>query len=353
MRNKKIFLLILIFAGTALTVFFLFKNSSSQPTNLSVNANNLGPSPKVATTVWPVYVLTRPVVEGEADIISLTGNNVDPHNFAPSVDNIKQLADADFLVVNGGGLEPWLQNFLQAVNNPKLKVIDLSQGLTAVQSSRYLFDVTDQAACQRRDGAWQACGPNDCQLQGGQVCPQVCGKPICVFLEKDPHFWLDPILASQQVKNMGQQLSQATNDPIYASQADKYSADLTALSGQVSDSLKDYAGGEFISEHPAFTYFAQRFKLSQLATFEITPGQEPTPKDLENIAKLVKDHGIKSVFVEPGPVSPVIKNFADEFNLKILVLDPMETGTYSPDAYEKATLQNVTAFKQAFDLIKK
>ena len=39
----------------------------------------------------------------------------------------------------------------------------------------------NQTLCEQFGGTFRGCGPNACQLAGGEVCPHVCGPPICIL----------------------------------------------------------------------------------------------------------------------------------------------------------------------------
>ena len=42
-------------------------------------------------------------------------------------------------------------------------------------------EIKTQEECELKGGKWQECGPNECQLTGGTICPAVCGPPVCIF----------------------------------------------------------------------------------------------------------------------------------------------------------------------------
>ena len=51
--------------------------------------------------------------------------------------------------------------------------------------------------------------------------------------------------------------------------------------------------------HDAFGYLADRYGLEVIPIAGLAPEVEPTPRDLEEIAELVEDRGVTTVFVEP------------------------------------------------------
>ena len=331
---KKLFLVIIIVLAV-ISGFWLISRPTTPATQSGL---------KIVASSWPAYVLSKPVV---GDLTLLSGQSPDPHNFVVSPETAKQLSQADILIVQGASLEAWIPNLLQTVANPKLKIIELSEGLPKLMDVRNVYDVKDADSCGRKGGGWNDCGPNDCQLNGGQICPQVCGPGICQIKEEDPHLWLDPISASEEVKKLGEKLTQMTSDPFYSTRALEYAISLASLAKTGTDRLAGVSNRKYIIQHPFLTYLAKRLNLTQLAAFEETPGREPSAKDLSRIASLVKRGKIKSVFVEPGEVEPYIKNFSKELNVKLVVLDPMERGEYVTDYYKKVFESNLNNIVEA------
>ncbi|MBI3627060.1 zinc ABC transporter substrate-binding protein [Candidatus Uhrbacteria bacterium] len=330
--KKKILIVVVVLAVMA--GFWLVSRRSAP-----VTSNQL----KIVVASWPAYVLTKPVA-GELAQVTLLGNQPsDPHNLVTNPAMIKQLALADVVVRQGTGLEPWLNSLLETAGNTKLKVIDLSEGSEKIMDVRNLYDVKAGSSCDRKGGVWNECGPNECQASGGEICPQMCGPAICQIKEEDPHLWLDPVSASLEVKTLGIKLTQITGDSTYQARALEQAIGLASLVKVGTDKLAGLANKKIIVQHPFLAYLAKRLGLTQLASFEETPGQEPSAKDLARIASLVKRHKIKSVFVEPEEVEPYIENFAKEINLRLVPLDPMERGEYVPDYYQKVFEANINS----------
>ncbi len=343
MGFRKFLLASVIFLVAGSMLVFLFFSKSPAVNGL----------PKVVTTTWPVYVLSAPVVEGHANIYNLTSQSPDPHNFSVTPQMVKEIHEADFLIKNGGGLEPWLDNVLKSADNPDLKIIDLSQSLAGFPSSRYLFELSSQPECLAKGAEWRECGPNTCQIEGGEICPQVCGPAVCLTEAVDPHYWLDPVLAARQVQKIGEVLAAEFKDLGYSNRAEAYRQQLLALAQEIQAGLRPFVNRYIVVQHPAFTYFVSRFRLIQLASFEETPGQEPTTRDLEKIAALIKEKRIKNILAEPGQPESYLPNFADEFDLTLLTLDPMEAGSYSPDYYLTVMRENLKNLQTALGAVNK
>ena len=64
--------------------------------------------PRIVTTVFPVYCLTRLVAGETANVMNLLPNGAGPHDYQFTPQDFRLLAGADLILLNGLGLEDWL-----------------------------------------------------------------------------------------------------------------------------------------------------------------------------------------------------------------------------------------------------
>ena len=81
-----------------------------------------------------------------------------------------------------------------------------------------------------------------------------------------------------------------------------------------------------MSFHDAWPYFARRFGLEIVATVEPIPGQEPSAKQLARMVDLIRQEHIKVVTTEPQLPSALPDMLAKETGVKIVSLNPLESG---------------------------
>lgn len=85
---------------------------------------------KVLTSIVPMYCLTKMIAGDDAEILCLMTAH-GPHDFEPTHDDVKILAEADLFVVVGLGLEEFLNGMVKNADNRKLKVIRTGQAVPA------------------------------------------------------------------------------------------------------------------------------------------------------------------------------------------------------------------------------
>jgi zinc transport system substrate-binding protein len=129
--------------------------------------------------------------------------------------------------------------------------------------------------------------------------------------------WLDPVRFAQVVERIGAELGGEAPARQLASQ-------LRALDGEYRAGLADCDRRELVTAHDAFGYLADRYGLEVIPIAGLAPEVEPTPRDLEEIAGLVEDRGVTTVFVEPLLSPEIGETVAREAGVETAVLNPLE-----------------------------
>ena len=270
---------------------------------------------KIVTTFFPLYDFTKNVI-GETDDVNidiLFTQGPEVSSFKPS--DIKKIADADILIINGAGFEPILDDIIAASENKELFIIDTSKDIQILEAT---------------DGENNSSG--------------------------DPHIWLDPINAMKQVENIQFGLNEYAqthpNSPINDAlvldkNTDAYLFELRQLDLEIKNTVKTFVKKDIITFHSAFQYFAKRYGLRQAAVFETTPGKEPTPADLKNIIETVDRLGIKALFAEPQFSPKIVETLANDLNIEVRILNPIENGDINVDSYIGFMQKNLEELKLA------
>lgn len=252
----------------------------------SINGLHLNlskPVLKVVTSFFPIYEFVKAVGGERVQASVLIPIGSEPHDFDPTIQEISDAQGADMVVYNGAGMESvWINKI-----NPKFAV-DTSQGLNLPSSS------------------------NDKETSTTGV---------------DPHIWLDPILAEHQVNMIRDGLIKLdpSNADYYKANAQKFNAKLDSLDSAIKAGLSDCSKKDFISFHNAFSYFAQRYGLTQHSILGLSPEGEILPQKLLDVIQLANKLGINTIYSEDLVDPRAAQVIAEEIpNGKVLILSPIE-----------------------------
>lgn len=269
-------MLAIIVAGSAAAYQLTKKDTSTSDGKLSVTAS-----------YYPLYDFARQVGGDKVSVVNMTPAGAEPHDYEPSPQALIDAQKSAVFIYNGGAMEPWVDSFL---SDYKHTVVKASEGINLQESHE--DDDHDHA----HDGA------------------------------KDPHFWLDPVLAQQIVTTIrdGFAAADPDNQSYYAANASSYNQKLAELDTHFTDGLARCTLHTAISSHGAFSYLAQRYNFTVIPIAGIEPDNEPSPAKMAELADIVKQKGIKYIFFE-SLVSPrLAQTIASETGASTLVFDPIE-----------------------------
>ncbi len=254
---------------------------------------------KVVATIFPLADFAANVGGNRVEVTTLMSAADSPHTWEPSPDQVKTIADARLIIVNGAGLEFWIEKVIDAAASPDLIVVDSS-----------IFPAMEGTLLTAEEG-----------VHGSDSEHGV-----------NPHIWLDPALAQKQVEAIAQALTLV--DPgsrdRYLENAAAYIAELKSLDEEIRNATESFSIREFIAFHPAWTYFARRYGLVEAAVIEETPGQDSSAHKKE-VIDLARALGIRAIFAEPQFNHQAAQSIADEVGAEVLFLDPMG----SPDLVDR------------------
>lgn len=280
----------------------------------------------VVTTFLPITEFTRAVAGDCATVTALIPTNVGPHDFQATPGDLARLQKADVLVKNGLGFEGFLDKLVAGAENPRLRIIDTSQGITTL--------TIPGAGGGHHHGGDKAEAKGDGQ---GEV---------------NPHIWLDPLRAVQQVNSIrdGLMAAKPACKDSFSANAARFTAELQGLNTALAAQLKPYAGKTFVAFHDFGPYFAERYGLK--ASFVVDgPEENPTPADLERVSRLVQATQLKALLTDPQVGNDSFKALAGDLGVKVSAFDALETGperAVEPGYYAKALRRNTANLVKAF-----
>ncbi|HTY75793.1 MAG TPA: zinc ABC transporter substrate-binding protein [Candidatus Nanoarchaeia archaeon] len=241
---------------------------------------------QVLTTFYPIYDFAQNVGGDKVNVSLLVPETVDVHDFEPTPSDIAKVSSADVLIYSGAGLEPWIQSVISAAGSSHLITVDTSKGITLI--------------------------PVSAQFQQDN-------RTI------DPHIWLNPENAKQQVNNILQGLIKAdpTDASYFTQNANAYQSKLDELNTEAINATTNTATNVFITFHEAFAYFAHQYNVTQLSIlgpFE----EEPTPTDIQNVVTTINQYHLKYVGYESLENPAIAQSIGSQTNATLINMNPIE-----------------------------
>ncbi|GAB4154215.1 MAG: metal ABC transporter substrate-binding protein [Cyanobacteria bacterium J069] len=301
------------------------------------------PELQVVTTFVPMTQFTKAVAGDRAEVTQLLPPNVGPHDYQARPEDAQRLAQADVLVKNGLEMESFLDNLIQNAENENLNVIDTSESIETITTDSIAGDA---------HGADPDHGHNhdhDHAHENGEIPEAAHAHEHGEF---NPHIWLDPKRAIQQVENIRDGLIAADPDgqAVYTANAAAYIQQLQALDAEITQQLQPFANQTFVAFHDFAPYFAQSYGLKAEFLVDV-PDVNPSPEDVKRVIETVQSSSLKTLLTEPQSGEDVFTALAKDLNVQISMFDPMEAGgveALQPEHYLTTMRQNVKTLVSAF-----
>lgn len=286
---------------------------------------------RILATTYPIYLFASAItdgVEGVEVTQLITGDLSCLHDYTLTVNDMKAIEAADIIVMNGAGLEDFMDD---ALATSSAAVIDCSEGVEVLPSQGY-EDHEDHD--EEEDQVHDHTG------------------------EYDPHFWLDPTRAMGMMEHISQKLAEMD-----AGNAQLYSVNLKDITtsyplDQVeqfvhaavgTSSLSDLCSStKLITFHDGLQYFADAFGLDLLKSIQEEEGAEASAADIREIVALIREHNIPAIFVEKNGSDSTANAIARETGVAVYTLDLLMSGDEAGlDHYSSAMYRNLQTIAEA------
>ncbi|MGI9196774.1 MAG: metal ABC transporter substrate-binding protein, partial [Candidatus Nanopelagicales bacterium] len=229
--------------------------------------------PTVVAAFYPLAYAAEQVGGDAVDVIDLTPPGAEPHDLELTAQQVAQIAEADLVL--------YIPGFQPAVDEA-----------VAQQAGDRALDVT----------------------QGIDLIPG------------DPHVWLDPVNMSIIGTSIADRLGTSLPDlaDTATAGAQRLSADMSALNDEWTAGTQSCTIRDLVVSHEAFGYLARAYGFTQVGIAGLSPESEPSPARLAEVAALVKNRGVTTIYYETLVDPKIAQTVAAETGATTAVLDPLE-----------------------------
>ena len=248
--------------------------------------------PTVYTTFYPTRYFAERIGAEHMEVICPVPEGADPILWIPSAQTIRAYQQADLVVINGAGYEHWLSK----VSLPPSKVVDTTRGM-----AKDLITLENAVTHSH--------GPDGAHTHEGL----------------DGHTWLDPVLATAQVRAIRRALAK-----LMPEEAGTFQANTTELLAELDELDRAFARltqtlneRPLLASHPAYNYLARRYGWS-VTNLALDPQTVPEEAQLAELEKIVRQHDSRVLLWEREPRPEVATRLERSLGLRSVVFSPCE-----------------------------
>lgn len=270
----------------------------------------------IVTSFYPVYLFTSNLVNGidEAEVVNMTEQNTGClHDYQLLSGDMKLLGEAKVLVVNGAGMESFLDKITQQL--PELPVINAAENVELLE---------------------------ECE-EGGEHEGHHHGA--------NAHVWLSIPNAVNEVNHIAEKLIEIypQHESVILNNREIYISKLEAADSEIREILAPVQGSKVLSFHEAYDYFADEYGIVIAGSIEADDGGEPGTRELAETVGLIRRENIGALFTEPAYKGSAAGILSRETGAEIFVLNPVTSAENISDlgAYEKIMIENAKIIRKA------
>ena len=276
---------------------------------------------KLLASFYPIAIMALNITDGVEGVAveSMAQQQTGClHDFQMTTADMKKAETADAFLINGAGMEGFLDKISDQL--PELPVIDSSTGIPLIASGE------------------------DHHHDGGEGHDH--GQE-----DYNPHLWVSITNCMEQVRNLSEGIIalDPEHEAEYRENTETYLEKLSALRDKMHSALDHVKNKDIITFHEAFPYFAEEFGLHIAAVINREPDSQPSAKELADTIRLVRETGVKALFVEPLYPETSADIIAAETGAQVYVLDPAVSGEWDKNTYLTAMESNLQVLAQALN----
>jgi ABC-type Zn uptake system ZnuABC Zn-binding protein ZnuA len=238
---------------------------------------------KIVVSTSIIADVAEQISGGIFEMVVLLPAGVDPHGYQPAPQDIAAITDAEIVLINGYGLEEFLNSILD-VNLLNKKIITVSEGV---------------------------------EINSG-----------------DPHVWMDPANVMIWVENIADAfviLKPDMENEIRAN-AEEYVQQLQELDAWIMGSVGQIPEQNrvLVSDHLSLGYFANRYGFEQAGTITQSASSlaEPSASELADLIDLIREMNLPAIFIGQESNPDLAERLTTDLEIKMIELF---IGSLSPE----------------------
>ena len=285
----------------------------------------------IVTSFYPMYITAANIAQNVpgVQVVNLTeikGGCL--HDYQLTTEDMKKLEGADVFVMNGGGMEGFIEEVVKAY--PNLMIIDSSEGISMLASE--ITHNHEEETSHEHEAEEHEEEEHQDHNHG----------------EYNSHIWLSVTNYEKQVENILKGLVKAdkTNEKAHQNNGNSYLEKIEEIEIEYQQAKEELSGTEIVSFHEGFAYIADQLGLEIVKVLDLDENSGLSAGEMAEVIDEMKYHDIKNVLVEQTYTSFIEDGIGKETQAKVLTIDPLVTGKNNLDSYIEGMKKNLKVLLQ-------
>jgi ABC-type Zn uptake system ZnuABC Zn-binding protein ZnuA len=228
--------------------------------------------------------MVRQIGGNHLHLQGLVPEGVNSHTFQPTPGEMRLLAQADLVILNGLDLEVPIEKLVRSSAKPTVTIVKL--GERTITPAEWVFDAS---------------------------FPKFQGHP-------NPHLWLNVQYAMQYVRLMQDAISALDREhaAVYAHNAAWYLTQLERLDQCIANAMDTLAPAQrkLLTYHDSWPYFARRYGVTVVGAIQPANFSEPSSREVVRLIEQLRREKVPAVFGSEVFPSKVLHKIAAEAGVR-------------------------------------
>jgi zinc transport system substrate-binding protein len=250
---------------------------------------------RAIVSIAPLKPLVENILGEDFEVSILVPQGASPETFEPTPKQLREIESARF--VFGTGLLEFEQELLHRIARNE-QIINLSQGIDLIAGT-----------CSHAHHAHTQCSHNHAH-------------------GIDPHIWCSPKSLGKMAENTYNAIAREMPDSTkYAERYTTLCIKLLELDEEISEMCQQSSHSTFFIYHPALTYLARDYGLTQVAVEN--EGKEPSAKHIARLIEHARKEGVKYIFYQSEFPASSVEIICRDINATAMEINPLEEDIFT------------------------
>lgn len=255
------------------------------------NANN--EELTIKTTLYPLEYIINEIGDNHVQVETIYPPGVDAHTYEPTSKEITDLAKADAFVYLGAGMEGFANKAANSLETQNLDLIEIGKHDS-------LFSEGSNTEHEHDDHG-----------------------------DFDPHVWLDPLRMNKMADILLEELITLApeHEADFKENSRIFKEEMITLNEDFKTTLQDKKNNQILVTHAAYGYWEEKYNIEQLSISGLSTSDEPSQKQLADIARLAKELEIDYVIYSQNDTNKTAEIIQEHIGAQKLQLHDLEVLT--------------------------
>ncbi|TWI55926.1 metal ABC transporter solute-binding protein, Zn/Mn family [Halalkalibacter nanhaiisediminis] len=302
------------------------------------------------TTIFPLEDFANKIGGEYVNVTNLVPVGADAHTFEPTAREMINVAEGDAFIYNGAGLEGFVDALIETVEGEGVAIVQASEGIELIdydddhsahseeghddhgheeeahddhahEEQGHEEEAHDDHAHEEQGHEEEAHDDHAHEEQGHEE-----GAHDAHAHDQDPHVWLDPILSISLAESIKDTLIELMpeQEETFTANFEQLKADLEDIDTEFQAMVDAAEKDTFLVSHAGYGYWEERYGLKQVGITGLSPTNEPSQRQLQDIIEFANEYGVNYVMFEQNISTQVAEMVKDEVGAEPLYLHNLE-----------------------------